>query len=169
MLRFAREKNQRIMRKRILSTLLLLGISSSLAWATLTIEWLNGTKQTEAISKIGKIVFTGDKMSLTDVNGNLLAESEIDDVRKIVFVKEATKEITPQNEEEISVYPNPTSNILYINGLNKHEKVHLFDTNGKLVKSCQETELDMNDLSNGIYLLQIRTQVVKVIKASSDL
>lgn len=169
MLRFAREKNQRIMRKRILSTLLLLGISSSLAWATLTIEWLNGTKQTEAISKIGKIVFTGDKMSLTDVNGNLLAESEIDDVRKIVFVKEATIEITPQNEEEISVYPNPTSNILYINGLNKHEKVHLFDTNGKLVKSCQETELDMNDLSNGIYLLQIRTQVVKVIKASSDL
>ena len=157
------------MRKRILSTLLLLGISSSLAWATLTIEWLNGTKQTEAISKIGKIVFTGDKMSLTDVNGNLLAESEIDDVRKIVFVKEATIEITPQNEEEISVYPNPTSNILYINGLNKHEKVHLFDTNGKLVKSCQETELDMNDLSNGIYLLQIRTQVVKVIKASSDL
>jgi hypothetical protein len=169
LLRFAREKNQRIMRKRILSTLLLLGISSSLAWATLTIEWLNGTKQTEAISKIGKIVFTGDKMSLTDVNGNLLAESDIDDVRKIVFVKEATKEITPQNEEEISVYPNPTSNILYINGLNKHEKVHLFDTNGKLVKSCQETELDMNDLSNGIYLLQIRTQVVKVIKASSDL
>ena len=169
MLRFAREKNQRIMRKRILSTLLLLGISSSLAWATLTIEWLNGTKQTEAISKIGKFVFTGDKMSLTDVNGNLLAESDIDDVRKIVFVKEATKEITPQNEEEISVYPNPTSNILYINGLNKHEKVHLFDTNGKLVKSCQETELDMNDLSNGIYLLQIRTQVVKVIKASSDL
>lgn len=169
MLRFAREKNQRIMRKRILSTLLLLGISSSLAWATLTIEWLNGTKQTEAISKIGKIVFTGDKMSLTDVNGNLLAESEIDDVRKIVFVKEATKEITPQNEEEISVYPNPTSNILYINGLNKHEKVHLFDTNGKLVKSCQETELDMNDLSNGIYLLQVRTQIVKVIKASSDL
>lgn len=169
MLRFAREKNQRIMRKRILSTLLLLGISSSLAWATLTIEWLNGTKQTEAISKIGKIVFTGDKMSLTDVNGNLLAESEIDDVRKIVFVKEATKEITPQNEEEISVYPNPTSNILYINGLNKHEKVHLFDTNGKLVKSSRETELDMNDLSNGIYLLQIRTQVVKVIKASSDL
>ena len=157
------------MRKRILSTLLLLGVSSSLAWATLTIEWLNGTKQTEAISKIGKIVFIGDKMSLTDVNGNLLAESEIDDVRKIVFVKEATKEITPQNEEEISVYPNPTSNILYINGLNKHEKVHLFDTNGKLVKSCQETELDMNDLSNGIYLLQIRTQVVKVIKASSDL
>ena len=157
------------MRKRIPSTLLLLGISSSLAWATLTIEWLNGTKQTEAISKIGKIVFIGDKMSLTDVNGNLLAESEIDDVRKIVFVKEATKEITPQNEEEISVYPNPTSNILYINGLNKHEKVHLFDTNGKLVKSCQETELDMNDLSNGIYLLQIRTQVVKVIKASSDL
>ena len=157
------------MRKRILSPLLLLGISSSLAWATLTIEWLNGTKQTEAISKIGKIVFIGDKMSLTDVNGNLLAESEIDDVRKIVFVKEATKEITPQNEEEISVYPNPTSNILYINGLNKHEKVHLFDTNGKLVKSCQETELDMNDLSNGIYLLQIRTQVVKVIKASSDL
>ena len=169
MLRFAREKNQRIMRKRILSTLLLLGISSSLAWATLTIEWLNGTKQTEAISKIGKIVFTGDKMSLTDVNGNLLAESEIDDARKIVFAKEATIEITPQNEEEISVYPNPTSNILYINGLNKHEKVHLFDTNGKLVKSCQETELDMNDLSNGIYLLQIRTQVVKVIKASSDL
>ena len=108
-------------------------------------------------------------MSLTDVNGNLLAESDIDDVRKIVFVKEATKEITPQNEKEISVYPNPTSNILYINGLNKHEKVHLFDTNGKLVKSCQETELDMNDLSNGIYLLQIRTQVVKVIKASSDL
>lgn len=164
-----KKKNQRIMRKRILSTLLLLGISSSLAWATLTVEWLNGTKQTEAISKIGKIVFTENKMSLIDVNGNLLAESEINDVRKIVFVKEATKEIMPQNEEEISVYPNPASNILYIKGLNQQEEIHLFDTNGKLVKSSREAELDMNDLSNGIYLLQVRTQIVKVIKASSDL
>ena len=114
-------------------------------------------------------MFTEDKMSLIDVNGNLLAESDINDVRKIVFVKEATKEIMPQNEEEFSVYPNPTSNILYIKGLNQQEEIHLFDTNGKLVKSSREAELDMNDLSNGIYLLQVRTQIVKVIKASSDL
>ena len=49
------------------------------------------------------------------------------------------------------------------------QEIHLFDTNGKLVKSSREAELDMNDLSNGIYLLQVRTQIVKVIKASSDL
>ena len=66
------------------------------------------------------------------------------------------------NNPEVSVilYPNPTSNSIYIKGLNQLkniEAVELIDYNGRLIKSYREIDniLNVEFLSNGIYFINI--------------
>ena len=54
----------------------------------------------------------------------------------------------------VSVYPNPVSDVLKING--KYSEINIFDLYGKLVLSSSEKNtIDISELSNGIYLVKI--------------
>lgn len=55
----------------------------------------------------------------------------------------------------IAVYPNPTSDIIHISG--EFTNASLVDVNGKLVLNSTEGEIDVRNISNGIYLLKIET------------
>lgn len=58
--------------------------------------------------------------------------------------------------DKITVYPNPVSDILYINGLQQATPVRIFTVDGRLVKSLQVTHvLDVRDLPVGQYMLQL--------------
>ena len=64
------------------------------------------------------------------------------------------------NNQSISTYPNPTSDIIHVNGLNSLvgiEKMELTDYNGRLIKSIFEVSntIDVRFLSDGIYFLNI--------------
>jgi PQQ-dependent dehydrogenase (s-GDH family) len=64
-------------------------------------------------------------------------------------------------DKSIDVYPNPSRTYFIIyNYVVENRQVQLFDINGRLVKSLQTKELatrvDINDLSNGIYVLMVR-------------
>ena len=70
--------------------------------------------------------------------------------------------VTSNHEYEelsISVYPNPVTDYLYIEGLGSTvEEVSLFDFNGRLIETVTEgTDIDLTDLSSGVYFLQIYT------------
>lgn len=59
-----------------------------------------------------------------------------------------------------SIYPNPVSDILYMNGLNDETAVAtVFDVSGKIVMSRQltGTTLDVSSLAKGIYILRVTT------------
>ena len=65
------------------------------------------------------------------------------------------------NDKSIDVYPNPARNYFIIyNYAVENRVVQLFDISGKLVRNIQTKELasrvDINDLSNGIYVLKIK-------------
>ncbi|MBE6330176.1 MAG: T9SS type A sorting domain-containing protein [Bacteroidales bacterium] len=133
--------------------------------ATLTVEWLNGTEQTESLEKIRKIEFKEDKINITDSKGNYFISNKLDQVKKIYFQKgEENNVFNTASERNISVYPNPTTNVLHIKGITEDEKVNLYNQDGKLIKSCQETEINMDDLPQGLYLLKVNTKVFKVVK-----
>lgn len=137
----------------------------STCWATLTVEWLNGTEQTESLEKIRKIEFKEDKINITDSKGNYFISNKLDQVKKIYFQKGEENNVSnTASERNISVYPNPTTNVLHIKGITKDEKVNLYNQEGKLIKSCQETEINMDDLPQGLYLLKVNTKVFKVVK-----
>ena len=58
----------------------------------------------------------------------------------------------------IKIYPNPTSDILNIEGL-EVEKVDIYDAKGSLVqKTLNNNQVDISNLSSGNYILIINDQ-----------
>ena len=67
----------------------------------------------------------------------------------------------------IHVYPNPTANRIYIQADNI-SKAELFDLMGRRVRSTNQSQIDVSNLSSGNYILQVKTrnktQSFKIIK-----
>jgi hypothetical protein len=58
---------------------------------------------------------------------------------------------------DINIYPNPASNILSIAIGNKHVAlVKIFDVFGNEIINTMEKEIDISNLSNGVYLIQVK-------------
>jgi hypothetical protein len=57
----------------------------------------------------------------------------------------------------IYVYPNPTANRVYIQAENI-TKAALFDLMGRKVKTTNQDQIDLSNISSGSYILQVTTQ-----------
>lgn len=100
-----------------------------------------GTKKIESVSDLS----IGN--NVTNLKFNTCTSSVVD----IIY-----------NSNIISVYPNPASDIISIDvDENSIEKIQLLDITGKIVLSNSEiihTNLDISDLSNGIYFVLAHTK-----------
>jgi hypothetical protein len=70
---------------------------------------------------------------------------------------------------KIKIYPNPTNNIINIEGLNKNENntIQIFDVQGKLVISKTINErgtIDLSELNKGIYVIKIGEVAQRIVK-----
>ena len=67
--------------------------------------------------------------------------------------------IDSQSENQISVYPNPTSDILTINSRAQLHTIRLFDNMGRMyqVNTLSNNKLDFRSIKAGMYYLQIET------------
>jgi myo-inositol-hexaphosphate 3-phosphohydrolase len=63
----------------------------------------------------------------------------------------------------VVVYPNPTQDILMIQGI-EEQALRVFDLQGRLLKTENGTQMNVSNLAEGTYLLQVGTQVVRFIK-----
>ena len=77
------------------------------------------------------------------------------------------------NEKSLNIFPNPTSDIVTINGiksLNDVSYIHLLDNKGTLLKNIgiNDTQVDLTSFTAGIYFIKIKHQLgsvrCKVIK-----
>lgn len=63
---------------------------------------------------------------------------------------------------QIKIYPNPSSNYLTILNINSLDikEISIYDINGKHVKNCTDfnTSIKISELTEGIYILKIRTK-----------
>jgi hypothetical protein len=69
----------------------------------------------------------------------------------------------------IKIYPNPTNNIINIEGLNKNENntIQIFDVQGKLVitKTINEKgAIDLSELNKGVYVIKIGEVAQRIVK-----
>ena len=63
----------------------------------------------------------------------------------------------------LRVYPNPSSNRIYILGAN--DRIDIFDMMGKKVYSENNSEvIDISSLKKGMYFIESGNNVVKIIK-----
>jgi hypothetical protein len=64
----------------------------------------------------------------------------------------------------ITIYPNPTNNIVNLSGLNSTDKVEIKDLSGRIIYlSDAETSISLNDFSNGIYVVCVYNEVNKLV------
>jgi subtilisin family serine protease len=61
-------------------------------------------------------------------------------------------------KSQLKIYPNPTNDKIYINGVNKEELVKIYDIQGKLIESItiyNDAEIDLSKYDKGVYLIKI--------------
>tara|TARA_A100001015_G_scaffold53729_1_gene58935 strand:- start:79 stop:678 length:600 start_codon:yes stop_codon:yes gene_type:complete len=56
-----------------------------------------------------------------------------------------------------SIYPNPTSEFVYLSGINGDSKTTVYDITGKLLLSTGEKKIDLSSYPNGLYIVNIRS------------
>lgn len=65
---------------------------------------------------------------------------------------------------EVVVYPNPVKNKIKIKGVDEIKELHLYSSQGKLIKTSKENLMEVENLSPGLYLLKInKTHIKKLI------
>lgn len=69
------------------------------------------------------------------------------------------------SNSEIKIYPNPSSDMIYIKGVSPNEEIEIVDVTGRnvLIKKYNDG-LNISDLQRGIYLIKINNVNYKVIK-----
>jgi hypothetical protein len=70
-------------------------------------------------------------------------------------------------ENQVSIYPNPTSNYLTLKNVLENSKIIISDLNGRIIKQFiyQKPNIDLQSLEKGIYLLTINNdKTFKFIK-----
>ena len=67
-----------------------------------------------------------------------------------------TASVDDQTQLDISIYPNPTSDIVFIEGNYSQLKAVVYDMLGKqVIKESITTSIDISHLGNGVYILQL--------------
>ena len=130
----------------------------------LVVEHRSGAELLQDIALIGKWVYVGDDLQLLDKAGNVLATEPLANVKKITFaISGAQTAVEDVQSSNIVVYPNPTQDVLMIQGI-EAQPLRVYDLQGRMLKNENGTQVQVTDLPEGAYLLQIGTQVVRFIK-----
>lgn len=113
------------------------------------------TSETDFFS-FGKIhIFDDNNTELSNFNVGISPGTIVFDVRPSVGLTE--------QENSLSIYPNPTNENLYLSGFSS-EKTRILDLSGKEVISTIEKTVNVSNLKNGAYLLENNGKCYKFIK-----
>ena len=141
---------------------------SLMAEKSLTVESLSGQDKQFAVSLIGQIKFDNRVMYLYDKSHTELGHTAVSDISTITFKEGQQTSISETAVSSVNIYPNPTQDALVINGLRDVQTVRVYDLQGKLLLSVQaqsdNTEVNVSNLPQGDYLLQVGAEIVKFIK-----
>ena len=130
----------------------------------LVVEHRSGADLLKDIAVIGKWVYEGDNLLLLDKAGDVLATEALANIKKITFSTSGpVTNVENVDSNSILVYPNPTQDVLMIQGIDA-QALRVYDLQGRLLVQEEGTQVDVNHLAEGTYLLQIGTQVVRFIK-----
>jgi len=114
-----------------------------------------------------------DVLNFTNTSGVCFATNGLAAVSGSNKIRVYTPAITTGTSEInhvlVRVYPNPTNNIINIEGLTKNENntIQIFDVQGKLVITKTITEkgtIDLSELNKGVYVIKIGEVAQRIVK-----
>jgi len=135
-----------------LSTLLYFLDSENLTGNNLTTTYFEASNNTGAIT----VSFTSNFANANNSGWEILVSCE-------------TLSTLEFSEDDISIYPNPFNDKLFITSKVDFDKVLIYDINGKQVykknlKSQTENDLNLNQLNTGLYFLKLINKDASYIK-----
>lgn len=141
----------------------------SFAETALFVDYLSEKDAEYALSIIGRIEIKDEVFRLISTDGEELASCDLYSVRKLTFGEAGSTATDNQLANQLFVYPNPTQDQLFINGLNANESVRIYDLNGQLLSVTTANadgicQISVSSLPQGTYLLQVGIEIVKFIK-----
>ena len=130
----------------------------------LVLEQRSGAEVLQDIATIGKWLFVEDNIQLLDKSGNVLAIEPLANIKQITFATAGISEdVKDTVVNTIVVYPNPTQDVLMIQGA-ESQTLRVYNLQGSLLLTQWGNQISVGNLPDGTYLLQIGTQVVRFIK-----
>lgn len=136
---------------------------------SITIEYFSAQKQKYELTRLGYLELDGKEMIVRDKSGNLLYKAPIGDVKKVVLsdLDERTK-VDNIADMSMVVYPNPTMDELFVQGMQVGDVLRVYTVDGVFVKEqnveSEVTLVNVSDLAVGSYLIQSGDNIVKFIK-----
>lgn len=147
-------------------------------------QLLNEQQQMDAAKTLGKTVFYGSKMTVFDVEGNLVKEFTVTEELKIEVTENAQAAVISDGVSDaiivevptgldntalsVLVGPNPASDFISIRNATKGETVRIYGLNGTIIKQTvvadEVTYLPVSDIPAGTYLLSVSNNLIKLIK-----
>lgn len=104
-----------------------------------------------------------DANPIMGTNYYRIRQTDLDKVTTLTTVKQVETNCTMS---DISIYPNPTYNVVYVKGLAEGQTVELYNALGQLVHKVDvksETEvLDISKLTDGVYNIRVLRNNVSI-------
>lgn len=132
---------------------------------TLVVTNTNGTEQTYQLTEENQLHFeNGEILVIETANGSNVT-LQLSDICKIICSEMVGTE--ENTASRLQIFPTPAHNQVIIKNLIGNSQGHIYTLDGRMVKAFEASEgmtLDISDLSEGMYLLNIDGQTLKLMK-----
>ena len=139
----------------------LTGTLSNLGGTTSVLDITSGSAADDFCSAI-----TG--VAIPSVDQRNYAREGVNDAGAFEFgATLSLNDFTSEKTADVRIYPNPTSNILFIKSENSISKVSIYDNSGRQVLQTNSFKegIDVSKFSNGVHLVVIEIMGKKVVKS----
>lgn len=160
------------MKRKLLFVLLLLLLAewpNKLSAQSLTVRLNDGSENQELLASVQKLSFADGNLVLsfkTGANNSF----PLQEIQKVYFgTQTGLTEILPQHTDKLYIYPNPATQEIMLTHIPAGTSlVFIYRMDGKLMMQCRITgdtsNINLNNLQSGIYLLVAGNQTSKFIK-----
>ncbi|NIF04998.1 T9SS type A sorting domain-containing protein [Chryseobacterium sp. Tr-659] len=114
------------------------------------------------------LIYTGSAAStlnidqLRFVHNNTLGSAYIDNIKINTELVMGVKD-SQETHKILSLYPNPATDFIYINSLDKIKGVEIYDASGKQMKTeMNDNKINVKGFLPGFYLINIQTERKKI-------
>ncbi|WP_179335967.1 T9SS type A sorting domain-containing protein [Winogradskyella costae] len=147
------------------------------AWDTENIGDAGVNQQTPNIASLVEEILAQDNWTMFNamtfvINGSGEREAEAFDgsAGPQLVIEYALSSLSVKDEslgDAISIYPNPVADVLNIESTVVIDKITIYDVNGRRINTLinnNNSTINVDDLSNGVYFLEIQSGINKMIK-----